>query len=38
MADISFTIAFKELNITQIGQVNQLFQRKRQLKSEFALP
>ena len=38
MADISFNIACKELNITQIGQVNQLFQRKRQLKSEFALP
>ena len=38
MADISFNIACKELNITQTGQVNQLFQRKRHLKSEFALP
>ena len=38
MADISFNIAYKELNITQIGQVNQLFPRKRNLKSEFALP
>ena len=26
MADISFNIAFKELRIAQIAQVNQLFQ------------
>ena len=38
MADISFNIAWKELNITQIGQVNQLFRRKHHLKREFALP
>ena len=27
MADISFNIAYKELKIAQIAQLNQLFQR-----------